>query len=252
LGDGRPGTFRRLLGCSAGALIVLAVLGPRAASGQWEVMAGGEVDSHDTGYTFLATGYSHPLTPRVSLVTRVSGSYLFYTSPLEDGEIRVRSPGVALLVGPRLALAGLGLTLMGGAQARTIERETTTPAGSVHERDEELGPVVNGTLWAQPYPRWSLLGIVNHDFVNDYTWARGGVIYEVTSPERPLRVGVGPEGIIQGNPDILSVQGGGTLEVHHRPSAFSLTIRLGYKRSTFDEQPSRVGPYWGISLSRPF
>lgn len=243
---------RRFRRWATGVLAVWIALAPSLAFGDWELLGGWEADSHNTGYIFGAVGYIHSFTPRVALATRAATSYLYYSFPANGGETKVQSPGFTLLAGPRVSGERITLTVMAGAEGRTIRRETTTPTGRFLESDDELGPVVNGTFWGQISPRVDFLGIVNYDSVNSYTWARVGAKYRVTDSNRPISVSLGPEGTVQTNPDIFSVQGGGVFEVFHRPSRLSVAFRLGYKRSTFDEGPSRDGPYWGIGFYTQF
>jgi len=226
----------------------VVVMAPALAWAEWEFLGGFEGDTHDTGFAFGAVGYLHPVTPRLDLAVRAAGSYLYYSFPENGGETRVTSPGITLLAGPRFSGRGISLTLMAGAEARTIERETETPAGRGRTSEDEVGPVANGTLWAQLSPRWDFLGLINYDSANTYTWGRASLKYQLTDGSRPLGLALGPEATLQGNPDIFSVQGGGVGELSYRPLRLSLALRLGYKRSTFEVGPAREGLYGGIAL----
>jgi hypothetical protein len=233
-------------------LFIVSALFPSLSFGDWEFLGGWEADSDNNGYAFSGIGYIHPFNPRLALATRVSGSYLYYNFPEDTGETKVKSPGATLLVGPRFSGERVSLTVMAGAEARTIKRETDSPAGKSKTSEDKVSPVINGALSAQLGRRWDFLGIANYDAANKYIWTRGGLKYRISEQDRPAVVFLGPEVTIQGNSDITSVQGGGMIEVHHNPGKLSLAARFGYKQSTFDTGPSREGPYWGIGFYKQF
>ncbi len=235
-----------------GILFIGIALFPSLSFGDWEFLGGWEADSHNNGYAFTGIGYIHLFNPRLAIATRLSGSYLYYNFPENAGETKVKSPGVTLLIGPRFSGERVSLTVMAGTEARTIKRETDSPAGKSKTSEDKISPVINGALSAKLGQRWDFLGIANYDSANKYTWTRGSLKYRISEQNRPAIIFLGPEVTIQGNRDITSVQGGGIIEVYHNPGKLSLAARLGYKRSTFDAGTSREGPYLGIGFYKQF
>ena len=82
------------------------------------------------------------------------------------------------------------------------------------------------------------------------TWGRVAFKEQVgnRSWQGSLTPYVGVEFIGQGNEDIRSQQYGGFVEFTHVPSAVSVMLRAGYKRSSFDTVDDRTGPYFGVNF----
>ncbi len=236
----------------AGLLAFALTMPPLPAFADLVLLGGWEADSHNNGYAFIATRYNHAFTPKIALSTQVAGSFLYYNFPNDGGTTKVESPGVTFLLGPKFSTERISVTLMTGAESRTIRRETTTATGRTVENEFKVGPVVNGTLWTNFVPELSVLGIANYDAVNKYTWARATATHGITDPKRPIQLSLGPEGTLQGNFDLFPIQGGGVFQLYHQPSRVSLGFRLGYKRSNFDGAASRNDVYWGISFYKQF
>jgi hypothetical protein len=233
-------------------ILLSCLLVPRIATAQWELLGGWEGDTNDSGYAFTTLGYTHPLSSRIGLTTRLTGGYLYYSFKEDGGKTKVKSPGGSILVGPRFTFERTSIGLLVGPQFNNTREETRTSTGHREESDERIGAAVNGSIWHQFNPSWEFLGIANYDSTNHYTWGRSGVKYRLTEPNRPLQFQVGPELTLHGNADIFSVQGGGLFEVYYNPAKLSLGVRLGYKHSSFPQSSSRDDLYWGLGFYTQF
>lgn len=222
----------------------------------WEFIAGFEADTHGTGYGFAGPAYVHPIRPNLAVTGRVFASYLYYEFEEAGGTTSVRSPGVSPMLGLRFGSRSF-FQVLAGPDIRWREEEFE--AGGVEVETEDDGATVGASIAAEAYTNPSdrdvIHGIVTYGTVDEYVWGRLGYKRQLTNLGWQ---GSGPAWFLgvevtgQGNDDIRSFQVGPMTEVVFSPSNLSLSVRAGYKKSTFDAAPDRDGPYFGVGLYKRF
>ncbi len=220
----------------------------------WALIAGYERDSHGSSYGFAGPAYVKPVRPGLAWTARVFGSYLTYEFSDLSSATKVRAPGANAAFGLQFGERHTFTILAGPAVSwRT---ETVTPVSGVEFEESETrwGVNVGAEAFLNPTSHSNIQALVNYNTTDKYIWSRAAFKQQISnlSGTGTTALSLGVEGIAQGNDDIRSLQGGGLFEVAHSPSAFSLTIRAGYKRSTFDVGPSKTGPYFGVGLYKRF
>jgi len=258
----------------AGLIVGLATMAPTAAQAQpaagetpapvaassqaaapaptWALIAGYERDSHGSSYGFAGPAYVKPIRSDLAWTARVFGSYLTYE--FNASTTAVRAPGANGSLGLQFGERNTFTILAGPSVAwRT---ETVTPVSGVEFDTSETrwGVNVGAEAYLNPTSRSNVQALVNYNTTDKYVWSRAAFKQQISnlSGSGTTSLSLGAEGIAQGNDDIRSLQGGGLLEVAHIPSAFSLTFRAGYKRSTFEAGPSKSGVYFGVGLYKRF
>jgi hypothetical protein len=230
----------------------------------WELIGGFEADTHGTGYGFFGPSYVHPITPGVAWTARVFATYLYYQFDDGIGETKVRSPGVSPAVGLRFGDRNLfGLTrgaegfvgVSAGPEVKWRHEESHRADGTLVEKDTtSVGASLGVELYTNPTSHNIVQGLFAYGTADSYAYGQLSFKEQVSNLEwqGPSTVFVGVEGIMQGNKDITSTQGGGLVQVAYNPWDLSLTLRVGYKHSSFVSGPDKTGPYFGIGLYKRF
>jgi hypothetical protein len=222
----------------------------------WDVTAGYEGDSRDTGYAFVGPGYTHPLSDSTAIVGRLTFNYLTYEFDNGDAtRTHVSGPGIAPTVGLRFGRRS-NLTVTAGPEWKRREREVMTPADiRLSETDDDkLGARFGASLYDDFADHWNVHALASYGTAEDWLWTRVGVKRQLTNLNwrRPISLFLGAEGIAQGNDDIRQWQAGGLAEVVHAPSSLSVMVRAGWKNSSFQHAEDDNGAYFGIGLYRRF
>jgi hypothetical protein len=230
----------------------------------WELIGGFEADTHGTGYGFFGPSYVHPITPGLAWTARVFANYLYYEFGEGIGETKVRSPGVSTAVGLRFGDRNLfGLTtgaegffgVSAGPEVKWRREEFHRADGTLVQEDTtEVGASLGAELYTNPTSHNVVQGLFAYGTSDSYAYGQLSFKEQVSNLEwqGPNTVFVGVEGIMQGNKDITSIQGGGLVQLTHVPWDLSVTLRAGYKRSSFESGPDKTGPYFGIGLYKRF
>jgi hypothetical protein len=216
----------------------------------WELIGGFEADTHGSVYAFFGPSYVRPMRPGFAWTARAFANYLAYEFTGADGTTEVRSPGVNAAVGLRFGDKSF-FGINAGPEVKWRRTELTGANGqTVSSSETVVGANVGAEVYANPTSHNNIHGIVNYGTADKYTWARLGFKEQVSNRnwQGPTTTYIGIEGIGQGNSDIRSTQVGGFFEVARVPGNFSLTFRVGYKRSTFDVGPNKTGPYFGVGF----
>jgi cellulose biosynthesis protein BcsS len=249
--DGAPGSTTTQNTADAAA----AAQSAPAARSIWEPMAGFEIDSRSTGYTFFGPQYRRHLNDNVSFVARAFGNYLFYEFEEDGGTTSVRAPGLSTEVGLRFGNSNW-FQVTGGPGFRRSTRRFAAPFVPATTSDSEwrTGVDVGADAWVNPTNRTNLMAQAHYGTADDYLWSRLVGRRQITnySWTDHLTHYIGGEVIGQGNEDIRSVSVGALYEFVHVPSSASIALRAGYKRSMFDVAPDKTGPYFAIGYYQRF
>ncbi|MEO5658030.1 MAG: hypothetical protein ABIO65_08715 [Nitrospiria bacterium] len=241
-------------GWSVLAVIAVLSLGPSVSSAgtpTFEGLAGWEGDGWSQGYGFVGAGALQPIGPGLTLVTRVSASYLSYAFESEGVTTSVRSPGLSAMTGLRRGLAGGTIAVLGGYETRWEERRigegrgaTGVTGGGVLQADADVGL---GRRW-----RGFLFG--NYAQAGRYLFSRTALRWQATNREwvDPVAFFLGIEGIRQGNDDSAALQAGPFVEWSVVPIRISVTLRGGYKDRWSPNGPHHRGAYGGVGLYHRF
>jgi hypothetical protein len=228
---------------------------PATAAPSWALLGGYERDSHGSSYGFIGPAYVSPVRPGLAWTARLFGSYLTYEFSDLSSTTEVRSPGASASVGLRFGERNTFTVMAGPAVAWRTATVTPVAGGAEIETSEtRWGANVGAEAYLNPTTHSNVQGLVNYNTTDKYLWSRAAFKQQITnlSGSGTTALSLGVEGIAQGNDDIRSLQGGGLLEVAHTPSAFSVTFRAGYKRSTYEVGPSKTGPYFGVGFYKAF
>lgn len=220
----------------------------------WALIAGYERDSHGSSYGFAGPAYVKPIRTGLAWTAKVFGGYLTYEFSDLSSTTAVRAPGANGSLG--LQFGERNTFTVGAGPAVSWRTATVRPnmGGERETSDTRWGVNVGAEAYLTPTSRSNVQALVNYNTTDKYIWSRAAFKQQISnlSGSGTTALSLGVEGIAQGNDDIRSLQGGGLVEVAHTPSAFSLTFRAGYKRSTFDVGPSKSGPYFGVGLYKRF
>lgn len=218
---------RSLVAVIAALTLVIAPSSAKAAV-TLEGLAGWEGDGFGQGYGFVGVGAVKSIGPHLTLVTRLSTSYLYYTFESLAITTSVTAPGVTGMAGARATLPRGSVSAFGGYETRWEDRrsddggeETGVTGGGVLQADADLG-------FGR---RWRGFLFANYAGAAGYLFSRAAVRWQVTNLEwkDPIAFFLGLEGIGQGNDESVAVQGGPFLEWNFVPQHLSAALHGGYK-----------------------
>jgi hypothetical protein len=220
----------------------------------WALIAGYERDSHGSSYGFAGPAYVKPVRPGLAWTARLFGSYLTYEFSDVSGTTAVRSPGASGALGLQFGERNTFTVTAGPSVAWRTDTLTPLTGADIETSETRWGVNVGAEAYLNPTSHSNIQALVNYNTTDKYLWSRAAFKQQISNlnGSGTTALSLGVEGIAQGNDDIRSLQGGGLLEIAHTPSAFSLTFRAGYKRSTFEVGPSNTGPYFGVGLYKRF
>jgi cellulose biosynthesis protein BcsS len=216
-----------------------------------EGIAGWEGDTFEQGYGFLTLGGLLPRGKTDHVLTRLTGSYLYYNYE-DGGQVWVRAPGVAALAGYRREGTSWSVSVLGGGDLRWERRRV----GHV-----EFGnAVAKGGAMAQveAYGRWgarlTTSFLINYSGSARYTYGRTLALWQCSNLtwSGPTVWSLGVEGIGQGNYETDALQVGGVIQCTLVRSAVSLSLRGGLKDASSSENTRRQGGYVGAGLYHRF
>lgn len=242
-----------LLAASFATVAALGMAVPRAAAEPLEVITGWEGDSHVQGYGFVTLGALIPSGLHLKVPLRASGSFLYYTYDSSGTSFHIRSPGVSLLTGLRMARSRGSVTLLGGGEIRREQRETGTPAPSSRAVTNG-GFVVQADADLALARRWQAMALGNYAWAAKYTYGRGAMRYQASNLgwQGPRSLFLGVEGVRQGNDESDAFQSGGFVECSFVRQHTSLALHGGYKESWSLGGSHRRGGYLGLNVYRAF
>jgi hypothetical protein len=221
----------------------------------WDFNAGYEGDSNDMSYGFLGPGFNRPINDRLSLVGRLNLSHLRYE--FENGlggRTEVTAPGISPAIGLRYGRRNW-VRFTTGVVVRREERTFNDAFGPVRtEEDTRVGLSLGADAWWNVNRRANVHAMLHYGAASSYIWSRLAAKHQVSNFDwrGPITLYLGAEGVAQGNDDIRSYQIGPLAELNFAGSDLSLTVRGGYKRSTFEIGESDSGPYFGVGLWKRF
>jgi hypothetical protein len=218
----------------------------------WASIGGFEADTHGTGYGFFGPQYIHPLGDNVSFIGNANINYLYYEYDNgAGGLVDVNSPGVSLMGGVMFGRRNW-VALQAGPSFKRRHTEILDTSGNLisSSRDTDIGVNLAASTWYDPTSHNNISAMVNYDTVDQYTWGRVAFKEQVAnrSWQGDFTPYLGVEFIGQGNDDIQSRQFGGFVEIAHAPSAVSIMLRAGVKRSSFEFGPDKTGPWFAIGF----
>lgn len=235
----------------AGAQVQTAPRPAGVGDPYWSTIGGYEVDSHETGFGFFGPQYIHPIRRNVALVASGNVNYLHYefTNAL-GGNTNVRSPGFTGMGGVMIGERNWFLFSAGPSfKRRHIEVLAADGTTITTDKDWHVGFNLGASAWIDPTDHNNIFAMYNFETVDQYHWGR--LAYKEQIGNRGFAGRwtpyLGAEYIGQGNPDIVSNQFGGFLEVAHA-SGMSVMFRGGWKHSSFDFGPDRTGPWVAIGF----
>ena len=232
-------------------LIAVSAAPSPAVAGSLEGLAGWEGDGFRQGYGFVGVGALKPMGARLTLVTRLSGSYLYYNFESSGTSTSVTSPGVTGMTGLRATFTRGSFAVLGGYETRWEDRRTD--AGS-DETSVTRGGVLQGDADLGLGRRWRGFLFANYAGAAQYLFSRMAARWQATNLEwkKPVSFFIGIEGVRQGNDESAAAQGGPFLEWSFAPRRFSATLHGGYKDSWSPDGPHRRGAYAGLSVYHQF
>jgi hypothetical protein len=241
------------LGLCLATLATLGIAARAAEAGPFELITGWEGDSHVQGYGFVSVRALIPAGAHLTVPLGASGSFLYYTYDSSGASIRVRSPGVSLLTGLRVAGSDGSVSVLGGGEIRRERRETGDPTLSTRE-ETNGGFIVQAEADLALARRWRALALANYAGAARYTYGRGAIRYQASNLDwqGPRSLFLGVEGVRQGNDESDAFQFGGFVECSLVPEHLSLALRSGYKESWSPGEVHRRGGYLGLSAYRAF
>lgn len=221
------------------------------AAASLEGLAGWEGGDVRQGYGFIGIGALQPMGARLTLVTRLSASYLYYTFESSGTSTSVTSPGVTGMTGLRTMLARGSFAVLGGYETRWEERRRGV---GTDERGLTGGGVVQADADQGLGRRWRGFLSVNYAGAARYLFGRLAVRWQATNLDwkDPLTSFLGLEGIRQGNNESAALQSGPFLEWTFVPQRLSVALHAGYKDSWSPDGPHRRGAYAGLSVYHRF
>ncbi len=227
-------------------ILLVAVISVSSYAGEIESLGGWEGDSHGVGYGYFGLGTDIVGGEKLSLISRLTGSYLYYNFDKLDSSIEFKSPGVSLLMGFKIAIKKSTLILLSGAEYRWNREDIRTISTGLTEiqRKNKLGAVFQGFLFTPLASRTQFMLLLNYDGSNQYIFSRLTLKQEF-SGRAPA---VGLEGTAQGNDDISSIQVGAFIESPRMFEALSLKLSGGYKKSWLPEDLQESSAYAGLSF----
>ena len=227
-------------------ILLVAVTSVSSFAGEIESLGGWEGDSHGVGYGYFGLGTDIVGGDKLSLVSRLTGSYLYYDYDKPDSSIEFKSPGVSLLTGLKIKIKKSTLILLSGAEYRWNREDIRIISSGLTEiqRTNKLGAVFQGFLFAPLAARTQLMLLLNYDGSNQYIFSRLTLKQEFSGRAPAL----GLEGTAQGNDDITSIQVGAFIESPRILGGLSVKLSGGYKKSWLPEDFQEDGAYAGLSF----
>lgn len=239
-------------------IVVLAiiVLACSVYAGDMECLGGWEGDNHGHGYGYIGVGRSISIKSRAALVTRLTGSYLYYGFDHADSTTQVGSPGVSLLAGISFVFMGATVIVLSGPELRW-NRDDIRIAGegsATSQREKELSAVLQGFVYTPLADKTSLLLLANYDGANHYVFSRLSLIQvlAITTFGKFRAPSIGLEGTAQGNDDITSVQAGIFIEISHVLGELSFRLSGGAKKTWSPDSSGENGAYAGAGFYTHF
>ncbi len=263
-------TTRRLGVCLFAVLAALplgSVVSSPAVAGSLEGLAGWEGDGFGQGYGFVGVGSLKPMGARLTLVTRLSGSYLYYNFESSGTSTSVTSPGVTGMTGMRVTFTKGSLSALGGYETRWEHRRSDLGrqviviggrrveiVGHLNENNITGGGVLQADADVGLGRQWHGFLFANYAGAARYLFSRMAVRWQATNLEweNPLAFFMGVEGIRQGNDESAAAQGGPFLEWSFVPQRLSVALRGGYKNSWSPNGPHRYSGYAGVNVYHQF
>jgi hypothetical protein len=217
----------------------------------WSAIGGYEFDSHETGYGFFGPQYIKPFRPNLAFVGGANVNYLHYGfNNAFGGSTNVRSPGFNTMGGVMFGERNWFMLTAGPSFKRRHIEVLDAGSGIIStEKDWHVGFNVGTSAWYDPTDHNNVFAMYNYETVDEYHWGRLAFKEQLgnrgfTGRWTPY---LGVEYIGQGNPDIMSNQFGGFVELAHA-SSVSVMLRGGWKHSSFDFGPDRTGPWFAIGF----
>ncbi len=208
---------------------LILIISSTAQASYSEFLGGWEGDSHRQGYAFLSAGKSYTIKGSDALITRLTGSYLYYKFDQGDSVTKVTSPGISFMVGISHAREKTTLTITAGPELRWNRNRFESKQGVnlSSERNSTVSGVAQGYFDFQPLDRMEFILLAAYSGGNKYSFGR-------VSIERHLGSGgtvVGLEGTGQGNSDIKAIQIGLVFAQSGFIGSSSLRISAGVKNT---------------------
>jgi Cellulose biosynthesis protein BcsS len=218
----------------------------------FEGMAGWEGDTFEQGYGFMTLGALFPQGKTNLVLTRLTGSYLYYNYEDTGGEVRVRAPGVAAQVGYRTGGASWSVSVLGGGDLRW-ERRRFGDAG-YGGAVAKGGGMAELEAYLRVGSRLEPSFLINYSGSARYTYGRMLALWQCSNLtwSGPTAWFVGVEGIGQGNYESDALQVGGVVQCTLVRSAVSLSVRGGFKDASRSETTRRKGSYLGAGVYHRF
>jgi hypothetical protein len=118
------------------------------------------------------------------------------------------------------------------------------------DRDLHVGFNLMTSVWVDPTPHNNVFAMYNYETVDSYHWGRLAFKEQLANRawQGDWTPFLGVEYTAQGNQNILSQQIGPFIELAHGPSAVSVLVGAGHKRSSFDFGPDQTGPWFAIGF----
>jgi len=245
-----PGRNTRRLGRALLVACTLLWPGISHAAGI-DLFGGWEGDSRSQGYGYLGLGSSVRAASHVFIPFGVTTSYLYYHYGSNGTDIVVRSPGMSLMSGLRLAGPRGSLSVMAGGEVRREYREPHIP-GAVVGDPTTTGAVVQSYADLGLTRQWQASEFSVFVGAARYAVGRLALRRQVTNLDwgKKTTFFLGAETVRQGNADSDVLQVGGFAEWNLVPWRMSVGLHTGYKDSWSPGQPHTTGAYFGTSFYR--
>jgi len=211
------------------------------------IFAGGEVDNHSQGFTFLGLEMSHKLNDNFAIAGRLVPNYLTYRYRSGSDLVRAQSPGFYGLAGGKLTWKQLSVGIFGGIEFRHTNLKPDVESAS--KGDRASGTVqTDFDTWLPSRTNFNLF--VSFSGNNNFLYERGRIKQQVTNFDYKgsNTINLGIEQIVGRNVDFEQFGGGLLFEVFNIPHWMAFSMRGGYKHdSTFGH-----GAYGGLELYKRF
>ncbi|MDQ3070136.1 MAG: cellulose biosynthesis protein BcsS [Acidobacteriota bacterium] len=224
---------------------------PASMAPYWELIGGVEGDTDGMMYAFFGPSWTRPLNDTTRLQLTARGNFLKYEFEENGGVTEVSGPGISTQVG--LKFGDRHTFKIGAGPSFKWRNEKFTAANGTEtefDGDMEVGISVGADASLNPTRRDNVHALVNYNTEDKYMWSRLGYKHQISNYnwQETFAHFIGAEGILQGNDDIRTMMLGGLFEFVHAPSSTALMVRGGYKKSTFDVEDDRTGPYVGVNF----
>ena len=231
--------------------VVIEAPQPERRNPRFDIAGGYESDSQDTSYAFFGPSYNHPLSDNLSLTASVRVNHLQYEfENSSGGRTEVEAPGISPGVGLRWGGKNW-VKVTTGLSIRQDHRTVRGRTGVISDvEDTRVGLSLGADGWWNPSRRSNVHAMVHYGAVSQYVWSRLAAKHQISNFDwrKPVTLYLGAEGVAQGNEDIRSYQLGPLVDFTFGRSQLSLTLRAGYKHSSYEIGPDDSGPYFGIGL----